>query len=324
MIKRIATSREFFLFLLFLVLFIIFAVTVEGFLNPYHLLRRTRYWVAAGMIAVPMTFIIATAGIDLSVASIVALCGVVLGMAFNDLGLPLPVAMAAALIAGTLAGGLNGYVGSYIGVPPLVVTLATMVLYRGIAMGLSRARSFGDFPGYFLAFHADALKLVSMPIKRQYIPVSLLVMLGIFFVGWLLMRRSWVGRYTECIGENETAAQFAAIDVRWLKCMLYTVCGLVCGVAALFHTSLYASAKADTATGMELDVIACVVIGGTRISGGQASVIGSLLGLFIIGILTHGLQLAEFESEQIVIVVGALLIVMAVLNEWMARKGEKR
>ena len=321
MIRRMLFTREAALFGILAGLFAVFSVTTEGFLDYFGLLERSRYWIVPGLLAVPMTFIIATAGIDLSVGSIVGMCGIVLGLLYRDAGWPIALAAGAAVLTGLAAGMLNGGVSSYLGIPPLVVTLATMTLFRGVAMGLSRARSISYFPEPFLWLsQGDLFEIPAGAAGPVYFPAPLLALLVTVAVGWILLRRSWVGRFTECIGENETAAAFAAVDVRRIKLGLYAACGLVCGAASLFHTALYATAKADAGAGMELEAIACVVIGGTRISGGQGSVLGTLLGLCIIGILRYGLELAGMRSQYVVIVVGALLIMTAVLNEWMVRR----
>ena len=323
MIKRVLATREFALFVLLALIFSGLGLFVDGFLDWPDLFRQSRYWVATGMIAVPMTFIIATAGIDLSVGSIVALAGVVVGLLYGDAGWSIWSASAAAMLTGAAAGAFNGGISSYLRVPPLVVTLATMALFRGLAMGLSRARSLGGFPpGFRWLSNGNSLGFLAGENGQPYAPFSFVVMLLLFAAGWVLMRKSWVGRFTECVGENETAAVFAAIDVRWLKAMLYTASGLVCGIGALFHTALYATAKADTAAGLELEAIACVVVGGTRISGGRGSVTGTLLGLLIIGVLRHGLLMAGVRQQYVLIYVGILVIVAAVLNERIAlRKG---
>ncbi len=321
--KRILATREFALFILLALIFSAFGLFVDGFLDGPNLFRQSRYWVAMGIIAVPMTFIIATAGIDLSVGSIVALAGVVVGLLYTDAGWNIWAASAAAILVGAAAGAFNGGISSYLSVPPLVVTLATMALFRGLAMGLSQARSLGGLPSEFRRLAGgNALGFLAGESGQPYVPLSLVTMLLFFAAGWVLMRKSWVGRFTMCIGENETAAAFAAIDVRRLKALLYTASGLACGVAALFHTALYATAKADTAVGLELEAIACVVVGGTRISGGHGSVTGTLLGLLIIGVLRHGLLMAGIRQQYVVIYVGILVIVAAVLNERIAsRKG---
>ena len=319
MIKRVLFARESILFLVLSGLFTAFAIWVPGFFDWFNLFERSRYWVAPGLMAVPMTFIIATAGIDLSVASIMALSAMAMGLLFRDAGLPMPLAACGAMGVGLLAGAFNGGVSSYVRVPPLVVTLATMALFRGAAMGLSRAQPVGGFPeGFLWLGQGDLCQIPGTTENPVFLPVSLVVLLILYLVGWVVLRRSWVGRFTELIGENETAAQFAAINVRFLKFSLYAACGLVCGLASLFHTALYATAKADTGMGMELEVIACVVIGGTRISGGHGSVLGTLLGLFIIGILRFGLEMAGVRSQNVIVVVGLVLIVTAVFNEWVA------
>lgn len=316
--------RETALFAVLVVMFAGFSITVDGFFDWFNILDRARYWVVPGIIAVPMTYIIATSGIDLSVGSIVALAGVALGMTFRDAHAPLWLAACAAVGVGALAGAFNGGVISVAGVPPLVVTLATMALFRGIAMGFSKGAPIGGFPNGFTWISQGDLVAVPLGEPPAYVPTPLLALLLVAAVGGLVLRRTWIGRYTEHAGENETAARFAAIDVRRLTFGIYTACGALCGVAALFHTALYATARADTAQGLELDVITCVVIGGTRISGGRASVLGTLLGLLIIGILRYGLDMAGIKAQYVIIFVGALLIVTAVFNEWVSARGEAK
>jgi rhamnose transport system permease protein len=317
---RLLQSREIMLIVVLLGLFLYFSFTVDYFFDAYNILERTRHWVAPGIIAIAMTFIIATGGIDLSVGSMLALSGVVLGMVYEDAGLPIWVACLAALATGLLAGGVNGFFGSYVGVPPLVVTLATMTLFRGLAMGLSEADSVSRFPPGFQWLGQGGLFPVTAGAHPVLFPFSTLALLALFAAGAAVFRRTWLGRYTELIGENETASRFAAIEVDHLKFGIYAACGLLCGLGAVFYTSYANTAMPDAAQGLELKVIACVVIGGTRISGGRGSVVGTLLGLFIIGILEYGLEMAGVAAEKVIIVVGLVLIVTAVFNEWMARR----
>lgn len=319
-LNRILRQRELALILILLLLFSGFSYSIPGFLDWFGLLERTRYWVTPGLLAVPMTFIIATAGIDLSVGSIVAMCGIVLGLLYRDAGLPIWLACLAAVVAGGAAGAVNGSVSSFLSIPPLVVTLATMTLYRGLAMGISQADSISNFPPGFLWLSQGDIARIPLAGGPVFIPACLCVLLLITAVGAVLMARSWIGRYSEAIGENETAAVFAAVPVKGLKFWLYTASGLMCGISSLFYTALFATAKADVATGLELEVIACVVIGGTRISGGKGSVLGALLGLCILSILRYGLELAGMPSQYVIIVVGVLLIVTVVFNEWMVRR----
>ncbi len=326
MIRRVLAMREAALALVVLALFAVFAFTVEGFADWFNLCEQSRHWIVPGMIAVPMTLIITTAGIDLSVGSMVALCGTVLGLLYRDAQWPIALAAMAAVLVGLSCGTLNGVVSSYLGIPPLVVTLATMALFRGVAMGLSQAEPVTGFPAGFRWLSQGDLFTIQGSGGPVGLPAPLVALVFAVLLGWIVMRRSWMGRYIEFIGDNETAARFAAIDTRLVKCGLYAACGAICGLAAIFHTALFATAKADTAQGLELSVIACVVVGGTRISGGRGTVIGTLFGLLIIGMLGFGLDMAEVDwlgSQHIVIFVGALVIVTAIFNEWMARwKGD--
>ena len=319
MIQFLARHRESALFLVLILLFLGFAITTENFLDWFGLAEQLRYLIVPGMLAIPMTFIIATAGIDLSVGAIVAMCGIVLGLLFRDAQWPIALACVASVVTGFLAGLFNGAVSSYVRIPPLVVTLATMTLFRGIATGLSKAQPINKFPDGFIALSNG--DLIQFNDGAYYIPAPLLPLLIVALIGWILMRKSWVGRFTEHIGENETAAAFSAIPVDHMKCALYAGCGLVCGLAAIFNTALYSTAKSNAGMGYELEAIACVVLGGTRISGGRGSITGTLLGLLIIGILRYGLDLAGFESRFVIIVVGVLLIATVVFNEWLARQG---
>jgi rhamnose transport system permease protein len=325
MIRRILSFRETILLFILMSLCIFFSVFVEGFSDLVNVVERSRYWVVPGMIAVPMTLIIATGGIDLSVGSTLGMCGIVLGVLFRDAGWPIVLASFAAVMTGFLAGAFNGGVSSYLKIPPLVVTLATMALYSGIALALSQARPIGNFPPPFQWLGQGDFFQIDFGDRGDIsFPAPLLALVIVSMIGWLVMRRSWVGRYAECIGENEVAARFAAIDVRRLKWAIYVMAGGVCGIASVLYTSLYATARPEAGRGMELEAIACVVVGGTRISGGRGTVTGTILGLLIIGVLRYGLEMAGIPSQHLIIFVGILLIVTAVLNEWLSGKGGRQ
>lgn len=324
-LREILRAREMVLFGVLCVMVLGFGLTTEYFLNLDALLSYSRYWVAPGMLAIPMTFVIATAGIDLSVGSIVAMCGIILGILYRDYQWPIAAACAAAVLSGGVAGAFNGGVSSMLRIPPLVVTLATMTLFRGVAFGLSQADAISNFPGGFTWLGSGEIFSFYLFGEPVFVPFALVALAVTVLLGGVLLRHTWMGRFTLAIGENPVAAVFAAIPVRWMIFGIYTATGLVCGVASLFYTAVFATARADGATGMELEAIAAVVIGGTRISGGQASVTGTLLGLLIIGILRYGLELSGVKSQYVVIIVGLLLIVTAVFNEWMARRaGESK
>ena len=206
-----------------------------------------------------------------------------------------------------------------------MVTLATMTLFRGVAFGLSKADAISNFPPSFKYLGNGDVFSFTLNGNPVFVPVALVALLVAMALGGFILRNTWIGRYTLALGENPVAALYAAIPVRAMTLGMYTACGFVCGVASLFYTAVYGTARADAAMGLELEAIAAVVIGGTRISGGQASITGTLLGLLIIGILKYGLDLSGVRSQYVVIIVGLLLIVTAVFNEWMARRaGESK
>jgi rhamnose transport system permease protein len=291
-------------------LFGFFSWYAEGFLDPWNLSDRSRHLVEIGLIAVPMTFIITTGGIDISVGSMLVLSGIVLGTCWRDLEWGIWSSITAGALAGTAAGGINGWLGSYLGIAPLVVTLATRALYRGLALGISSADPVGKFPPEFLQISE---------LNLGYIPYTFILLVLTILCGHIVFRKTWIGRYSVAIGSNERAAEFAAAPVRNLKMGLYAFSGLMCGIAAPIFVARFATANPEHAGTLELDVIAAVVVGGTRITGGSGSVLGTGLGLLVVGILRFGLDMTGFPQQGQTILMGSVVIVMAVLNEWTSR-----
>ena len=307
-------TRELALLALLAAICVGFGAADENFRDPYNFLDRTRQWVEIGLIAVPMTFIIATAGIDLSVGSLLALCSIITGLCFRDAGLPLAAALICGVLAGGAGGALNAVAVSLLRVPPLVATLATMAIFRGLAMGLSQADPIGGFPRWFTDFGS----ISALGAGDYLVPYQTLILLALVWLGVLVFRRTCLGRWTVQMGENPKAARFSAIPVNRVLFTLYAGCGLVCGLAAGIYTARFATARPDAATGLELEVIACVVIGGTRITGGNGSVIGTFLGVLILGTLRFGMDMLGVLQQYQIILVGLLVIAAAIANEWLA------
>jgi rhamnose transport system permease protein len=290
------------------------------FRDPGALLERSRHWVEIGLIAVPMTLIIATGGIDLSVASLMILAGCVAGACSRDLGLPLPLALGVGLLAGLAGGALNGAIVSGLRVPALVVTLATMAIFRGLAFAITRANPVSQFPLGFVDWGAmGAVGRAPWLVPQQLILLGVVVILG-----ELALRRTRLGRWSVQIGENPKAARFAVVPVARVTFWLYTLSGLACAIAGILFVARFGTAHPGVARGKELEVIACVIIGGTRITGGAGSVVGTFLGVLIIGLLRYGLTLsAAIRPHHEIIIIGLLVIVTAILNEWLARRSER-
>jgi rhamnose transport system permease protein len=278
---------------------LLLATRTDVFLTTDNLLNQGRLVAEIGLVALPMTFIIITGGIDLSVGSIMGLCAIVLGYAWKNLGLPLELAIPLSLSVGALAGFVNGWFVARVGVPPLIMTLATLALYRGLAEGISQARSVRGYPEWFFTLgQGDVLG----------VPTQLWLWAAASLACALLLSRTTFGRALYVIGNNETAARFSGVPVEGVKLAIYTLSGLMAGLAAWIFVSRVSTTRSDMGTGLELDVIAAVVLGGTSIFGGVGTIQGTVLGVALIQLLKNGLALTGVKGDATIVVIGAVLI----------------
>jgi rhamnose transport system permease protein len=263
----------------------------------------THVWETA-LLAVPMTLLIMSGGIDLSVGSIMALSAVVLGMVFTA-GAPIFLAALLAVLTGLACGLLNGVFVARVRVHPLLVTLATLAAFRGIAEGLSRAQPVSGFPPGFAS-------LLGTGNAGAFCFAAALVLAAV------VLSRTALGLTIRAVGFNETAARFSGLPVARVKMLLYALSGLAAGLAAVLFVARRNTAKADIGQGIELDVIAMVVLGGTSIFGGRGSVWGTLLGVLLIHETREFVGWHWNRDELNLIVLGALLIVSVLLNRFLA------
>ena len=254
-----------------------------------------------GLLALALTPVIVTGGIDLSVGSLLGLCAVVLGVTWRDAGWPIGAAAAAAVVAGVVGGGLNALLVARLGIPPLIVTLGTYSLFRGVAEGVTAGvRNYSDFPESFLFLGQGRIGVV---------PSQLLVLVAAAIGFWLMIHRMAVGRTLRAIGFSPDGARYAGLPVGRRLGGVYLLSGLCAGVAALLYVARLGQAKADAGTGFELMAITAVILGGTSIFGGRGSVGGTLLGLATLAVLQNGLRLADLPAELAGVVTAALLLV---------------
>jgi ribose/xylose/arabinose/galactoside ABC-type transport system permease subunit len=282
------------------------------FLSPTTLLNTSRFFVEVGLMALGMTLIIITGGIDLSVGSNLGLVSVAVGFSFAA-GLPLPFAILFGLVVGVAAGFFNSVFITFLDLHPLVVTLGTFALFQGLAYGLSNADAVSDFPPWFAYFGQAYIGPV---------PGQLLIFVAAVAVVWIILSRTSFGRYVYAIGNNEEAARFSGVPVRRVKIALYSGMGLLVAMAAVIYTSRVYTARGDTGLGLELDVISAVVLGGASIYGGSGTIGGTVLGVLIIATLRNGLILAGVPSTWQLFILGVLLLVAVFLNEFF-RKDEE-
>lgn len=297
--RLLLLRHETILAVLLVVALIILAFQSDRFFTADNLLNQGRLMAEVGLVALAMTFVIVTGGIDLSVGSILGLVAILLGVFWQNLGIPLPLAMGLGILVGGVAGLVNGLIITRFGVPPLIATLATLALYRGLAEGISQARSVRGYPEWFFTLGQG---------EFAGVPVQLWIFASLAVVAAVILGLSTFGRATYAIGSNAVASRFSGLNVDRSLLLIYTASGLVAGLAAVIFVSRVSTTRSDMGTGLELDVITAVVLGGTSIFGGRGTIIGTLLGLVLMQALKNGLALAGVKGDGTIVVIGAVLI----------------
>jgi len=292
---------------------LILLITVVSFLNPNfftvdNILNILRQTSVNAIIAVGMTLVILTAGIDLSVGSVLALCG---AFAATMIGLEIPVMIAipTALLAGAALGAISGIIIAKGKVQAFIATLVTMTLLRGVTMVYTDGRpistGFTDVADSFAWFGTG---------YAMGIPVPIWLMVIVFASVWYLLNHTRFGRYIYALGGNESATRLSGINVDRVKIGVYAICGLLAALAGIIVTSRLSSAQPTAGMGYELDAIAAVVLGGTSLAGGKGRIMGTLIGALIIGFLNNALNLLDVSSYYQMIA-KAVVILLAVLVE---------
>ena len=299
--ERIFPNKEWMLLIVLSVECIVFSVTGGNFLTSGNAFEVTRLAVELGLLALALTPVIITGGIDLSVGSMMGLSAVVLGSLWRDAQFPILVAIAATLIVGALGGGLNALMIARLNFPPLIVTLGTFSLFRGIAEGLTRGiDNFSGFSSSFL--------FLGQGYVGGLIPAQLLVLV-VAIGGWAWqLHRTAFGRSLYALGYSAEGARYAGIPVGRRLGSVYLLSGLSSSLAAVIYVAHLGQAKSDAGTGFELMAITAVILGGASIFGGRGTVLGTVLGLFAIVILQNGLRLSSQPAELAGILTGALLL----------------
>jgi rhamnose transport system substrate-binding protein len=299
--QRLFPNKEWLLLIVLAVECGLFSVTGGNFLTIGNAFEITRLAVELGLLALALTPIIVTGGIDLSVGSMMGLSAVVLGSLWRDAHLPMPVAIAATLMIGALGGGLNALMIARLNFPPLIVTLGTFSLFRGVAEGLTRGiDNYSGFSSSFL--------FLGQGYVVGLIPAQLLILI-VAIVGWAWqLHRTGFGRSLYAIGCSSEGTRYAGIPVGRRLGSVYLLSGVSASLAAVIYVAHLGQAKSDAGTGYELMAITAVVLGGASIFGGRGTVLGTVLGLLAIVILQNGLRLSSQPAELAGILTGALLI----------------
>jgi ribose transport system permease protein len=293
--------------LLGLVILIIIATFLSPtFLNPVNLLNVLLQVSMNAFVAMGMTFVIISAGIDLSVGAIVALTAEIMAL-LAIAGMPWWLAMLIALVIGFAMGAINGFAIQKLKVIPFIVTLATMQVYRGLALLVVNGNYLYNLP--------HGLEPLGQGHLFGVIPVPPLIVIGVAIIAWFVLSRTKLGRNIYAIGGNEEAARLAGINVGLNKVIIYGISGLFCAIAAVVQTSRLMSTYTGLAMGWELDAIAATVMGGTAFSGGEGSVVGTLIGAMILGVIRNILTLINANPFIQTIVIGLVVLFAVVVDK---------
>lgn len=298
-----------------LLFFSIFAANFAAWNNMVNIMQATA---VNGVLGVAVTFVIISGGIDLSVGTMMTLTAVFSGLILTNAGLPLPFGIFGAIAGGGIMGALSGITIAKMKIPPFIATLGMMQIARGLALVFSGAKPiyFNSTPSYLYISSESSITLL---IPALEIPNGVLIMFAVAIVSSIVLTRSVLGRYIFALGSNEEAARLSGVNVDRWKIITYAISGMICGVAGLLVSSRLNSAQPALGLGYELDAIAAAVIGGTSLSGGRGSITGTIIGAFIMSVLTNGLRVMGVQEEWKIVVTG-LIIIVAVYVDIVLRK----
>lgn len=299
-------------------LIVVFSVLKpDAFMTQDNIIGILQSTTVIGVLAIASTFIIITSGIDLSVGVLMTFCAVMAGVFMVNLGLPMPLGIVLAIGMGALSGCVSGLAITKLKVPPFIATLGMMMLLKGLSLLITQTRPiyFSDVEGF------DQISLGSLLgdlIPALPIPNGVLIMFLVAVVGAVVLNKTALGRYTFALGSNEEAVRLSGVNVDRWKVIVYTFSGGICGIAGLLIASRLNSAQPALGQGYELDAIAAVVIGGTSLSGGVGTILGTIIGAFIMSVLINGLRIMSVAQEWQMVLTG-LIIILAVYTDNLRR-----
>ncbi len=321
-----AFIRKYAIVLIFIAMFIVMALLTDAFLSPRNLLNIVRQISVVGLIAIGVTMVIITTGIDLSSGSVLALSAVVVASLaqqpdwhdakFPGLELPLIVPILAALLVGALCGWVNGALIAGFCIPPFIATLGMMTIARGFALIYSNRPVSGLTDTFNYIGQGEIFQV--MPVAGQPdmgIPIPILILLAVAIAAHIMLNNTRFGRHIYAVGGNEQAARISGLNVGRIKIGVYTIAGLLAGLAGLVLTSRIGSGQAGLGVGYELDAIAAAVIGGVSLSGGIGTIWGTMVGALIIGVLNNGLDLLNVSAYWQTIVKGSIIVAAVIIDE---------
>ncbi|MCW5664680.1 MAG: ABC transporter permease [Piscinibacter sp.] len=312
-----ATRQKLLAFASLLVLMVFFSVASPNFMQADNLVAILQATAVNGVLAIACTFVIISGGIDLSVGTLMTFCAVMAGVVLTYWGLPLPLGIVAAILSGALCGFVSGVLIAKLKIPPFIATLGMMMLLKGLSLVISGTKPiyFNDTPDFPVISQES---LIGWFFPALPIPNAVLILFIVAVLASLVLNKTMLGRYTFALGSNEEAVRLSGVNVDFWKIVVYAVNGAICGIAGLLIASRLNSAQPALGQGYELDAIAAVVIGGTSLAGGTGTVLGTIIGAFIMSVLTNGLRIMSVAQEWQTVITG-IIIIAAVYTDILRR-----
>jgi len=315
---RPAALQQLLAFASLIALVLVFSFASSNFFQFSNIVGILLSTAVIGVLALGSTFVIISGGIDLSVGTVMTLSSVMTGVFITTLGLPVPIGIVGGIATGALCGLLSGLSVARLSIPPFIATLAMMMIAKGLALVISGTKPiyFNDAPGFTLISQGS---LIGAVVPGLDIPNAVLIFFLAAIAGGVLLSKTIIGRYNFAIGSNEEATRLSGVDVRFWKVVVYTLTGTFTGLAGILMASRLNSAQPALGMGYELEAIAAVVIGGTSLSGGKGTIVGTVIGALIMSVLTNGLRILSVPQEWQTVVVG-FVILLAVYADMLRRR----
>jgi len=302
-----------------IVLVIAFSIASPNFMQTANIINILQAASVNGVLAVAATLVIISGGIDLSVGTLMTFCSVIAGVFMTYWGLPEIIGVPAALVTGLVSGAVSGFFIAKLKIPPFISTLGMMLIYKGLSLGITSAKPiyFNSTPGFG---DISTGSLIGVLVPAVPIPNSVVILFLVAIIAAFVLGRTALGRFTFAMGSNEEALRLSGVNVNRWKIAVYALAGCVCGVAGIILASRINSAQPSIGQGYELNAIAAVVIGGTSLSGGRGTMLGTIVGTLIISVVADGLVILSVPQEWQTVVTGAIIIV-AVYTDILRRRG---
>ena len=296
-----------------------FSLASSNFLQTANIITILQATSVNGVLAVAATLVIISGGIDLSVGTLMTFCAVIAGVLMTNLGLPIWIGVPGGLLAGLLCGSLSGFFIAKLKIPPFIATLGMMLIYKGLSLAICGAKPiyFTSTPGFT---QISTGSLIGMVIPGLPIPNGVLILFLVAAIAAFILGRTVLGRFVFALGSNEEALRLSGVNTGNWKIAVYGLAGAVCGIAGILIASRINSAQPAIGQGYELDAIAAVVIGGTSLSGGRGTMLGTMIGALIISVVANGLRILSVPQEWQIVVTGSIII-LAVYLDILRRRG---